>query len=352
MNTKIYKMLRTMLLAICCVAAFGCQKPFEMTTSLAVSRDEFHLSKKAGKLYFMIYSTSSWTIELSHEASWLHLSQMSGEGQTQIDIEYDANTDLSRMVEIIVRSGAESKRVLVAQAKGVGNDIYYNLDLMVLKMLSPSKSITVAADTNVPEANLTTGFAEVLYGDEEAAGWINNVAVAADNVSFDVAENATTVERTAVVKIVFPVATVLGDVDVTATLTVQQSAQSAAFGVVPTEYEADPNGEILVTIPLNVNFVPTMYPDYKVVYTLTDEAGAEVTWLRNCRISEGMESFIASPKVNKDPQRTAILRLTLVDASEQELDTRSVTITQGQSDMNASDTDIDQPEIKDPEEDF
>ena len=49
MNTKIYKMLRTMLLAICCVAAFGCQKPFEMTTSLAVSRDEFHLSKKAGK---------------------------------------------------------------------------------------------------------------------------------------------------------------------------------------------------------------------------------------------------------------------------------------------------------------
>ena len=352
MNMKIYKMLRTMLLALCCVAAFGCQKPFEMTTPLAVSRGEFHLTKKAGKIYFMVYSTSSWTIELSHEASWLHLSQMSGEGQAQIDIEYDANNDLSRMVEIIVRSGEHTKSVLVAQAKGVGNDIYYNLDLSTLKMLSLSKSIAVTAETNVPEANLVMGYADVLYGDEENTGWINNVVVAADNVTFDVAENGSAVERTAVVKIVFPVATVLGDVDVTSTLVVQQSAQSAAFGLVPQEYVADPNGESLVNIPLNVNFVPTMYPDYKVVYTITDEAGAAVTWLRNSRITEGMESFVASPKVNKDPQRTAILRLAIVDAAEQELDTRTVTITQGQSDMGATDTEVGTPEIKDPEEDF
>lgn len=352
MNMKIYKMLRTMLLAMCCVAAFGCQKPFEMTTPLAVSRGEFHLTKKAGKIYFMVYSTSSWTIELSHEASWLHLSQMSGEGQAQIDIEYDANNDLSRMVEIIVRSGEHTKSVLVAQAKGVGNDIYYNLDIATLKMLSLSKSIVIAAETNVPEANLAMGYADVLYGDEENVGWINNVTVAADKISFDVAENSVAVDRTAVVKVVFPVATVLGDGDVTATLLVQQSGQSAAFGVVQSEYVADPNGESLVTIPLNVNFVPTMYPDYKVVYTIADETGAAVTWLRNSHITEGMESFVASPKVNKDPQRTAILRLAIVDAAEQELDTRIVTITQGQSDMGATDTEVGTPEIKDPEEDF
>ena len=61
---------------------------------------------------------------------------------------------------------------------------------------------------------------------------------------------------------------------------------------------------------------------------------------------------MASPKVNKDPQRTAILRLAIVDAAEQELDTRTVTLTQGQSDMGATDTEVGTPEIKDPEEDF
>lgn len=349
MKKALYNLVKLALVAILALPFGSCQKPYEVDLPLAVSRANFTVKAEAGEIFFIVYSQEKWTAEFERPVTWAHLSRTSGDNQTQVNVSYDQNSDLSRGVNIIVRSGNLTKKVYLSQKAGLSGEVSYSLDMQSINLLKESFAVNIAAKTNVPAANLAiaTGAVNYISGGDS---WIQNVVVTENNVTFDVTENATGELRQAIVEITIPVAA--WDTPVTAMVVVAQSADPAGFGVIPTTLAADPNGINAISIDLLPSFTPSLY-GFKVSHSIAYTAGEAQDWLRNDVIDEVTFRFTAEPKPNPYPERTATATFKLLGASGEELDTRVVTITQGKSDMGTTNGDNDSgEEPKDPEEDF
>ena len=349
MKKAIYNLVKLALVAFLALPVGSCQKPYEMDLPLAVSRANFTVKKEAGQVFFIVYSQGKWTAEFETPITWAQLSRTSGDNHTQVNVTYDENADLSRGVNIIVRSGDLTEKVYLSQKAGISGDIAYNPEMQSVNLLNGNYSVNIAARSNVPEANMAIATSSVNYV-AEGEEWIQNIKIADDKVTFDVLDNKSGVVRQAIVSITFPVAA--WDTPIAAMIAVTQVATSATFGAIPESVVADPNGINQLAIELAPTFTPSLY-NYRAEFMVSYPVGGVQSWLRNAAIDAKTFKFTAAAKPNPSEERTATLTFNLLDAANKVCDTRVVTVSQGKSDMGATDAGNDSgEEPKDPEEDF
>lgn len=349
MKKVIYNLVKLALVAFLALPTGSCQKPYEMDLPLAVSRANFTVKQNAGQVFFIVYSQQKWTAEFETPITWAQLSRTSGDNHTQVNITYDQNNDLSRGVNIIVRSGNLTRKVYLSQKAGFTGDIAYSLEHPSINLLKEAYAVEIAAQSNVPAANMAIATSNVNYV-TEGEEWIRNVVIVEDKVTFDVAENTSGAVRQAIVEILFPVAE--WDVPVTAMVAVTQESSLAKFGTLPESLEADPNGINQISIELAPNFTPLLY-DYHVDFEISYPEGGSQGWLRNAEIDAESFCFTAAAKPNPSNERTAKLTFKLLDKANKVCDTHEITISQAKSDMGATDGGNNSgEEPKDPEEDF
>ena len=349
MKKALYNLVKLAIVAILALPVGSCQKPYEMDLPLAVSRANFTVKKEAGQVFFIVYSQANWTAELERPVTWLRLSRTSGSNYQQVNVSYDENADLSRGVNIIVRSGNLTKKVYVSQNAGITGDISYNIEHQSVSLLKGAFTVNIAASNNIPASNfaLIEGSVDYITGGE---AWIQNISIGEDKLSFDVTENTTGEVRQALLKITVPVAE--WDTPVTTMVAVTQGAEGAVFGSIPATVEADPNGINRLSIELAPNFAPAFY-QYSVEHSIAYTEGESQKWLRNIALDGANFKFTADPKPNPNPMRTAVVTFVLKDEAGVELDRRMVTIKQDQSNMGTANGGNDNgEEPKDPEEDF
>ena len=331
MKTLVNRALRFVLVVVVGLSILGCQKGYEMTLPLAVSRGEYKLKSAYGSSYFTVYSTSTWNITYGNAAEWLRLSKTSGKGETQVNFEYDENNSMSRGVTLIITSGDLTCEVYIGQAGG-SLEPNYTLPRQSYSFLAEPIALKVAATTNLQPETISLAYADVYYTQEENIDWISGVEITSEGVSFKVAENLSGEKRDAQVEITFPSAK--WDTPAKTIFTVAQDSENATLGTIVDTYTVDPNGINPINIDLGVNFDPEFY-DYKVVYTIKDAEGNDVNWLRNISLNETATRFVAYARANRIADRAATLTFNLVDETNAVMESHSVALSQVKSDAES-----------------
>ena len=146
-------MRRIFIICVAMSLAFlsGCQRPYEMEYDFALNRDQLRFTKAESKAYFLVYSKSAWSVEFESEVEWATLSRTEGSGNGQVSVFCQANTSVSRGVNIIVTtSDGTSKKVYLSQEAGF-SDGYYIIEDPGVQLLSKGVSVSLSAETNLPE---------------------------------------------------------------------------------------------------------------------------------------------------------------------------------------------------------
>lgn len=347
MKNTIYTALRSVLVAALLLPVIGCSRQYELKLPLATSTDEMFVSKSAGQAYFIVYSTHDWSVELERPVEWVRLSAASGKGNEQIDIEYDENSDISRGVNIVVRSAGKTKTVYFAQAAGMSEPVYAFVNRSV-GLLQGAVEVSVAATTNLTESSIRNARTSVVYGDDADGIWIHDVKVEFERVLFTVDENASGFDRMAQISVVIDGA-YEGD-GTSTSLWVTQSAESAYVRFSRDSYAVDPAGEDL-ELAFESNFASSALYGYEITYTLENADGGSVEWITDAVIEGAVFKAKAAP--NKYEPRTAYLTVRFTDANGVEHSSNRLTLTQEKTTAGIVDGDNgDGQETKDPETDF
>lgn len=351
MKTKLYRVVRLAVMVLAAMVTFSCQKGYEMTLPLAVNRDDFKLKASGGDTYFIVYSTSSWTIEALDDDSWISLSSYSGSGETQIDVNYTDNAALSRGVTYLIKSGSHTRTVYFSQEAGYAGDATYLLGGSSLSFLSGAKSVSISAKSTLPKENFDRGYSVVRYATQQV-DWIKNITIGEDKLDFDVDENTSGEFRSASIEINFPVAS--WDDAVKTVLTVFQDKGGVDFGYFEESIDVDPDGINSLSIELGINFTPSIYPNYLLSFGFKNADNTPASWLRNAKIDASGTLFTAMPKTNKDDVREATLTFMIVDTTTGSVvKESSVLIKQAISEMGSGNVDGNgDEEPKDEEQDF
>lgn len=267
----------------------GCDKPFELDLPLSVSQRHISLTKDAGSTHILVYSDDRWTASLCPAVSWASLNKLSGEGNSDLVFSYSANYGIARRVGVLLSKGDLRDTVFLTQAGpvtlasykfykssldfsraagtlsvGVTSNLYYSTDALRVTASYTAEDGTV---TDVP-----------LTGEPAGEGsWILSARPMYDRLEFSVAENATSMERTAKLTVTIddpsgrPLKSIL---NVTQTVSKPFFVLSAVSGT----YDSS-SQEIVVTSALN-----NIYP-YTGNTTITLSEGSE-TWVGNVRLTE------------------------------------------------------------------
>lgn len=337
---------RVAAVAMLLFAAVGCQQRYELDLPLATNADEILVTKDAGHSYIMVYSTGNWTIALEKQVSWVALSKSEGSGNEFVQIDYQANTDLSRGVNIIITSGDLRRTVYFAQEAGMA-DAMYAFEENSVNVLRGAINVKMATTTNLPQSNVEMAEASVIYGEMGSDEWISDIVVSADNVSFLVAENNTGKDRMATLTVSFPAA--YEGEGVSTSLWISQSSEDAYLRFDSDEYAVNPDGGT-VEVPYVSNLASGLY-DYEITYELEADGGGDVDWLHNIVVENG--SFTAEADPNKYEPRSARLKLSFTDDNGIAQSSNTIVLSQQKTTTGVVDGDGgDEEEPKDPETDF
>lgn len=331
--------LAATLLAFC-----ACQQPYQVKLELSVSRNQIKLPAQEGQTYLIIYSTTDWAIE--GESSWVTPSVKSGkgQGQTQVNLNYSANTSLSREALFTVIGAGKSIPVKVSQ-EGLGADSYaFNFNPSSITVMKGAASLNAAIVTDIPEEGLSGISAKILYTDEESDPWIEDLSFDGSSMSFNVKENATGADRTATITATLPVA--YWDTAPEATLWITQREGSIILGPVPESLVLDPEGAQKLSFTLEPPYSREEF-DYSVSYSLDPVPD----WLTEISFDQNSLTFSALPKVNYGDPRETSLTFTLTWEGKV-ADTKTTRLVQGHTAQGSSGADTSEDVEKDDEQTF
>ena len=335
MKRLTYILMLTVLLA-------SCSQKFEMSLPLAVNRDEIKLPAGSGSTYLMIYSTGSWTIE--GESSWLTLSRLSGSGNTQVNLSYDANEGLSRESTFTVTGNGKTIGIKISQEGSKnGESLAFGFEKNSIMVTKGESVQGISLLTDLPADKLEGLTASVLYADEDSDPWISGLSFNDGILTFSVLENLTGMDRIASVSASAPVA--YWDTPPTTTLWITQTAGSLTLGDVPERLEVNPDGATPVSLTLEPPYSSTDF-DYTINFAFDGETP---DWLTDVAF-DGLV-FSAMPKINYGAAREARIVFTLVYEGKEE-DRRSVILSQAHTEQSSSGGGIDGPVEKDNEKTF
>ena len=107
--------------AVLALSSSSCTKPNE-DIQCSIKAESVRVSARSGQVFISVKSNSSWKMTLSDpedesDVTWARLNVDSGEGDRNLLLSYDANTDevSARSVKVVVSSGGVSDFVIIEQ---------------------------------------------------------------------------------------------------------------------------------------------------------------------------------------------------------------------------------------------
>lgn len=267
----------------------SCQREFEVVNDLAVSSRTLELKSDAGSTHIMVYSKGPWTVTLDQNVEWASLNKLSGAGFNDFIFSYSANYGVKRGVNIVLEADGKTETISIIQAGAItAPNITFDRD----KVVMPRQAVTckMPMTTNLAFCLEEIKARAVYYdaqgneagtyeiGSEEAGAWVKGYSVAADEVTFQLAENASSADRKA--DLVWYVTDASG-VETRSIINLVQSKQDPALTLTSTsgEYYANNNH---YDIPATVNNIWSS-PETTV--------SADGSWIQNPGLGEDGLSF-------------------------------------------------------------
>ena len=209
-----------MLAAVLLLGAAACSQRYEVDLPLALNRTEMRFKSSGNSYYVLVYSDGHWTAELDKDVPWVTLSKTSGDGNGQIMVSTDINKGVSRGVTLIVSNGHGSREMYISQEKGTTDGGNYRFVKEGVELLRAASTARIMAGTDLDDATVEGAIDTVIYATENE-DWVHDIEVSRSRVTFRVDENGTGADRTATVRITFPLAR--WDTPVTAYFNILQS---------------------------------------------------------------------------------------------------------------------------------
>lgn len=168
----------------------GCSKKddFTFNTDLALDSRFIILNAPADTTKIVVYSDHSWTMENRDNASWIIVQKGSGNGMAYAIVAVTANiSDYARASTLLFKSGSKTDTLKLGQ-RGV---ITPTIAITATTVSSPATgaAISTAINTNLPLSVMNVDYS----GDGRS--WISGLAIAGNNLSFNVVENTTSAAR-------------------------------------------------------------------------------------------------------------------------------------------------------------
>ena len=298
----------------------GCQRPYEMEYDFALNRDQLRFTKAESKAYFLVYSKSAWSVEFESEVEWATLSRTEGSGNGQVSVFCQANTSVSRGVNIIVTtSDGTSKKVYLSQEAGF-SDGYYIIEDPGVQLLSKGVSVSLSAETNLPEDMFDD--ITIRIDPAEAEEWVKDVVASPTGISCVVSDYVGTESRQATIGVYFPAAE-WDESRVTSFMNVTQSNITPQIEL-SSEYILDPNGGTVTSIPLEFNWAAEYY-----TYDLSSHTFGDDSWIASSSYDAETQSLKVTPSRNKSGQpRETIVTCYVKDLEGTVLSQTSAVLTQ------------------------
>lgn len=209
-----------MLSAVLLLGAAACSQRYELDLPLALNRTEMRFKSSGNAYYVLVYSDGPWTAALDKDVPWVTLSRTSGDGNGQIMVSTDLNKGVSRGVSLIVSNRHGSREMYISQEKGSSEGGNYRFVKEGVELLRAATTARIMAGTDLDEATIEGAVDTVIYATENE-DWVHDIEVSRSRVTFRVDENGTGAERTATVRITFPLAR--WDTPVSASFNILQS---------------------------------------------------------------------------------------------------------------------------------
>lgn len=206
------KRLVYMTLILAGLFCSACVETFEEHYGLEINSEKYSVPAEEYALPVTVYCSGKWTASLETDPVWADLDQAVGEGITTIHLNCDANTGLSRAVNLILQSEGKEKRIRIVQKGGIVEP-----ELLFLSdeqdLANGSYKVFTAFETNIPDELLQEVLPTVSYASDEE-DWITDVSFQTDDqeagetdipmahrglVVFSIKPNATGEKRTATI---------------------------------------------------------------------------------------------------------------------------------------------------------
>lgn len=182
----------------------GCEKTYEFSHGIGFISEYNVLSTDAGSTPVLVFSNTDWTAAFDTQVDWAYLDRLSGTGDGYVKFVYEQNYGRSRAVTIVAGGGGETATLRMWQKPAISDDnVVMTLGELTEEVSAAAGEKTVSLSTNLVY-QVSEFSNEVIYDDEESAGWISDVCVVDDparkgncSVTFRVAANKGTEDRTA-----------------------------------------------------------------------------------------------------------------------------------------------------------
>jgi len=215
MDCKIKKIA---LLAVLLISA-ACTQRYELNLPLVLNREEMRFKSAGDSYYVMVYCRGDWSAHFEKNAPWLELSRENGSGNQQIMVTASPNEGVSRGVYLIIEGDGIYREMYVSQESGLKDGGIYSLAKQNQVVMKTAGQSRILAGTNLDDETLGGYQLQLQY--EEGEGWIHDINVGRDAVTFSYDANESGASRTARILLAFPMAR--WDTPVSASFTITQS---------------------------------------------------------------------------------------------------------------------------------
>ncbi|MDE7443610.1 MAG: BACON domain-containing protein [Muribaculaceae bacterium] len=183
----------------------SCQKDYQFEIPFAVNQTSLSLGASGGETVVMVYSKDGWHASLDNEedARWAEIINPSSDFNGDFTFVYKPNPGVRRTATVNIVSGSDTIQVAMVQA-GFITAPEMTLQQSTYDVSAQGGTCKVGFQTNLELVTyLLKG--KVVYTDseyDEESGWISNIIIDEEEVTFDVAPNTTGEERRAKMSIV------------------------------------------------------------------------------------------------------------------------------------------------------
>jgi hypothetical protein len=177
-------------LALVTLLCASCTKKddFTFNTDLALDSRFIILNAPADTTKIVVYSDHNWTIENRDNASWITVQKGSGNGTAYAIVSVTDNpSDYPRASTLLFKSGSKTDTLKLGQRGLITPTI-------AIKATTVSAAAAGATISTAITATLPLNVMDVSYSGD-GSSWISGLAIANNNLTFNVAANPTSAAR-------------------------------------------------------------------------------------------------------------------------------------------------------------
>lgn len=194
--------MKKVIFAILCAANLICSCAKEVTLDFPLTffAKRNDLSTEAGCTNVIIYANSDWTLSMP-DCGWASIDRTSGIGTGKFVFSYDENTGYARKVVITAQSIGQTAYIEMVQ-KSAMDEISITLHQPSVFASAVSGRACVSYESTVPEERIEDIVVVPRGTQGEEIGWITDMTlIGKSDISFNVADNNTSIERKAIVNV-------------------------------------------------------------------------------------------------------------------------------------------------------